>query len=86
MKKHYVYPVTTTAEKETITNRYELTTRELMQLIRLFKPQNESAEKQTRLIQVGEMVMLPIQLTIEVNNNNDKILAETKSIPLRGIN
>ena len=71
------------AENETIINKLILTEKSLMEIIRLFKPQDEESGKQTRLVKIGNMIMLPVQFTVELNNNNRRILAEMKSIPIR---
>lgn len=68
--------------KDKITYKMWLTTKEAYEITRLLQPQDESPQNQTRFIIVQGVKSVPEKITLQIENQSNKILCEIKAVKM----
>ncbi|MBQ3751710.1 MAG: hypothetical protein II865_10470 [Bacteroidales bacterium] len=71
------------AKYEKVKYRFQLPLAMFISLWRLLKPQDESAESQTRWLMVGNVKSLPVKITFQFTEGGDTVIADVEAAKLK---
>ncbi len=71
------------AKYEKVKCRFQLPLAMFISLWRLLKPQDESAESQTRWLMVGNVKSLPVKITFQFTEGGDTVIADVEAAKLK---